>query len=121
MNRYMRLVCVPMALLAIPSLRAQTSTAQITGRVSDPSDAVVSGAKVRIRNMDTGETRDTTTSDSGYYTAPLLDLGRYQVNVEVSGFKPITRTNVTLQVDQVYVYRFPSWNSGSSAGKSDTR
>jgi len=48
-----------------------------------------------------GETRNTTTSDSGYYTAPLLDLGRYQVNVEVSGFKSVTRTNITLQVDQV--------------------
>ena len=94
-------LCAALALLPVPTARAQTATAQITGRVSDPTDAVVTAARVRIINMDTGESRSTVTTESGYYTAPLLDLGRYQVSVESPGFRPITRSNITLQVDQV--------------------
>src|SRR5262245_46951504 len=100
MKHIVRLVCLS-ALLSTPMLEAQTSAAQITGRISDPSDAVISNASVRIANMDTGVVRNATTTESGYYTAPSLDPGRYQISVQVSGFKPVTRTNIVLQVDQV--------------------
>jgi hypothetical protein len=87
--------------LAAGLLRAQTTTAQITGRISDPSDAVVAAASVRVTNTDTGIVRETLTSSAGYYTAPLLQPGPYEIAVQVSGFKPMVRTGVTLQVDQV--------------------
>src|SRR5689334_17901096 len=75
------------ALLCAHAVHGQTTSAQITGRISDPSDAIVSGAVIRVTNMDTGVSRETVSSSSGYYTVPLLDPGRYQVGVEMRGFQ----------------------------------
>src|SRR5579871_1000453 len=101
MRIVLRFAVILAAFPAMPVLYAQTSAAQITGRVSDPTDAVISNASVRITNMDTGFTRSVTTTEAGYYTVPSLDPGRYQIAVQVAGFKPVLRTNVDLQVDQV--------------------
>jgi hypothetical protein len=94
-------VCLLAAVFCVQTLHAQTSTAQITGRVSDPSDAVVAGAAIHVRNLDTGVQRETTTTPAGYYTVPLLDPGSYEVAVQMPGFKPMKREGVVLQVDQV--------------------
>ena len=88
------------ALLAL-SVHSQTSTASLTGRIADPTDAPVAGAPIRVTNMDTGIARETVSSGTGNYTVPLLEPGRYQVSVAVSGFKQSTRAGITLQVDQV--------------------
>src|SRR5579859_3554647 len=101
MKCFQSLILTAALLAPTAALFGQASTSQITGQVSDPSDAVISGAKVRIANLETGEARNTTTSESGYFTAPLLEPGRYEVTITAAGFKPVTRTNITLQVDQV--------------------
>src|SRR5579864_5940299 len=100
MKRIVSLVCL-LGSLSVPVLRAQTSAAQITGRISDPSDAVISNATVRITNVDTGITRNALTTETGYFVAPSLDPGRYEISVQVPGFKPVKRTGIVLQVDQV--------------------
>ena len=82
------------------SLRAQTSAAQITGRVIDPAGAAVSNADVTVTNTDTNVARSTKTSDNGYYTVPLLPPGPYKVAVAVAGFRSMTQSNLTLEVDQ---------------------
>ena len=63
---------------------------QITGdleiKVSDPSDAVVPNAKVSVQNRATAAHRAVTTDISGFVRIGQLDVGEYEVTVEVSGF-----------------------------------
>jgi len=85
-------------LIATLSLAAQT--AQITGRVSDPSGAIIAGASISVRNVSTGDQRTASTNENGYYTVPLLEPGQYQIRVESTGFRAVVRSGVTLQVEQ---------------------
>src|SRR5262249_48096043 len=88
-------------LLAIGRLHAQTTAAQITGRVTDPSDAIVAGAKVTATNAATGASRDTTSNEAGNYAVPLLEPGTYTLSVQREGFRPVERTGITLHVNQL--------------------
>src|SRR5262245_61993273 len=76
-------------------------TAQVTGRVSDSSGAVVPGAQVTVNNQKTGLARDSVTNGEGYYTIPLLPPGEYRIAVKKDGFKPVVRPGVALNVEQV--------------------
>jgi hypothetical protein len=88
-------------LLGRGDLSAQSSTAEITGTITDTSGAAVPGVAVVVRNEETGVKRDASSNDAGSYTAPLLQPGRYSVAVQKQGFRPLTRTGIVLQVDQV--------------------
>ena len=63
---------------------AQQST-QITGRITDQSDAVVAGAEIAVTNTDTGIRRATTSNELGYYTVPLLQPGPYRMSCQEAG------------------------------------
>ncbi|MBS1826659.1 MAG: TonB-dependent receptor [Acidobacteria bacterium] len=80
---------------------AQTTTATLTGSVTDTSGATVPGAVVTVTNAGTGIARRIPTSDAGYYTAALLPPGTYQIRIEKEGFRAVARTGITLNVDQV--------------------
>src|SRR5258708_12556636 len=67
--------------------KAQTFRGTILGTVTDSSGAAVSGAKVTVKNMDTGLTREVTTTDDGSYALPELPIGNYSGTGEKSGFK----------------------------------
>ena len=75
-------------------------TAQITGRVTDATGAVVPGTAITVTNAATGIERKASTNEAGYYTAPLLLPGEYRVAVQQQGFKPVTRSGIVLEVDQ---------------------
>ena len=85
-------------LLAAVSLSAQTFRGTILGTVTDPSGAVVSGAKVMVKNTGTGLERTTTTSDDGSYSLPELPIGAYDVTVSQSGFQTFVAKGVTVDV-----------------------
>ncbi|HYK48304.1 MAG TPA: carboxypeptidase-like regulatory domain-containing protein, partial [Terriglobales bacterium] len=77
------------------------ATGAITGTVLDPSGAVVAGAEVRIVNQDTGTlTRTTKTDANGSFTATLLPVGNYTVNVVSSGFQEAKFINVAVRVTE---------------------
>lgn len=78
-------------------LSAQGVTGSITGLVTDPSQAVVGGAKVTIRNTGTGVENITQTNSSGVYTAAQLPIGAYDVSVDAPGFKTAVRSNVLVE------------------------
>ncbi|WP_321473895.1 TonB-dependent receptor [uncultured Paludibaculum sp.] len=80
---------------------AWSQTAQITGRVSDPTDASVPGATITIRNTETGIQRDAESNSEGYFVAPLLTRGAYEIRVQQTGFKPVVRSKITLDEGQV--------------------
>jgi len=77
---------------------AQTFRGTILGTVSDSSSASVPGAKVVIKNTDTGLTREAQTADDGSFTVPELPIGNYSVTVERSGFQTSVTTGVRVDV-----------------------
>ena len=59
----------------------QAETGQVTGTVTDPSGAIVAGAKVTITDVNTGASRTGTTNSSGSYTFTNLKPSTYDVVV----------------------------------------
>src|SRR5690348_1345774 len=109
------LVLAPyIALTSIPCpLFAQTTvgTGSIIGTVSDPSGALVSGAKVTITNLSTGQLIRLATNSSGSFNSGALIPGDYKTRVTATGFSTAemvvtvlvgntARENVTLQIGQ---------------------
>ncbi len=79
---------------------AQTQ-GEITGVVSDPSGAVVAGAENRVKNVETGLSRQVLTNAQGVYRFPSLYPGMYEVRAAHSGFQSAVRSGIDLQVQQV--------------------
>ncbi|MGC8794603.1 MAG: TonB-dependent receptor domain-containing protein, partial [Bryobacteraceae bacterium] len=73
-------------------------TSRITGSVTDPSGAVIPGAKVVARNEATGVSYETATSSAGTYVLDALPPGVYTVTVSQAGFQTFTSTGNTLSV-----------------------
>ena len=86
------------ALLATASLSAQTFRGTILGTVTDPSGAVLPGAKVTAKNTGTGLERTTETSADGSYSVPELPIGTYTVTVTQAGFQTFIASGVTVDV-----------------------
>ena len=85
-------------LLAAVSLSAQTFRGTILGTVTDPSGAVIAGAKVTVRNVATGLERTTDTSADGSYALPELPIGTYDVTVTQTGFQTFVTKGVAVDV-----------------------
>jgi outer membrane receptor protein involved in Fe transport len=77
------LMCV---VLSIPAA-AQVTTADVVGRVTDSTGAVVPGAQITVTNLGTNISRSAVADERGDYVVNLLPAGRYSVRVEVAGFK----------------------------------
>src|SRR5689334_4273281 len=80
--------------------RAQNTSGSITGRLVDPSGAVVAGATVTVTETNTGVARSLVSSSDGDFTATLLQPGVYSVSAAMTGFKTEVRTGIVVQVDQ---------------------
>ena len=75
----------------------QLGVSTITGRVTDPSGAVVAGAAVVAVNLDTNFTNNSATNDEGLYRIPSLQPGPYRVTIEAPGFKRSLRDRLDLR------------------------
>src|ERR671925_1935952 len=84
--------------LAAATLAAQTFRGTILGTVTDPSGAVVSGAKVTAKNVATGLERTTQTSADGSYSIPELPIGTYTLTITQTGFQTSVTSNVVVDV-----------------------
>jgi hypothetical protein len=76
-------------------------TSSLTGTVTDPNGAVVSGATVTATNVATNVSTTTQSTDSGLYRFPTLPVGNYTVKVEAAGFSTAQLEQVVLTVAQV--------------------
>ena len=85
-------------LLSASPGRAQTFRGAVIGTATDSSGAAVAGAKVTVRNEDTGLVRSTATSDDGSYSVPELPVGKYDVTVEKSGFQSAVTNGVQVTI-----------------------
>src|SRR6266481_1393090 len=92
--------------LIVASLLSQAfaqggATGAITGTVQDPTGAVVANAEVRIVNQDTGTvTRSTKTDAGGTFTATLLPVATYTINVSSSGFCEAKFPDIAVRVTE---------------------
>ncbi len=90
-------VCLLAASSAV-CLTAQDVFASIAGTILDPSGSPVPKAKVSVTNVDRNQVRTVETDASGTYTAVLLPIGNYSIQVEANGFKTEARTGIVLNV-----------------------
>lgn len=81
--------------ISVPSAFGQAETGIISGTVTDPSGAVVPGAKITVRNVDTGTERLVESDSHGFYTVSNLQPGLYSIAVEASN---LTRKEQRAQV-----------------------
>src|SRR5262249_51830178 len=94
----MSILRVSLAFLCCLPLCAQTN-GNISGYVKDPTGAVVNGAKITVRNQQTGALRTAATDETGFYQVLGLVSGAYSVEAEAPGFKRSTAPDVSLGVD----------------------
>lgn len=81
---------------------AQTTSA-ITGTVKDQAGAVIAGAKVTTRSLETNLARATVTDGEGRYTFAELRVGQYELRAEQTKFAPETRTGITVTIGETAV------------------
>jgi len=85
-------------LLGIAAAWAQLATAQLNGRVTDSSGAVLPGATVTMTQTATGLVRDAVTDGTGSYLISNLPTGPYRLEVSLQGFRSYVQTGLVLQV-----------------------
>jgi hypothetical protein len=89
------LICL---VVSAPAVNGQVAGATLSGVISDPSGKGVPGASVLIKNVTTGIVRDLSTDTDGYYTAPNLLPGSYEITVTAKGFSTTVQKGITLAV-----------------------
>jgi hypothetical protein len=79
---------------------AQEFRSTITGRVTDPSGAVVPKVQITAVKTDTNSQFDTVSNSDGLYTLPLLPPGPYKIVAAAPGFKKFVQTGITVAANQ---------------------
>jgi hypothetical protein len=92
-------VFAAMVLLAPTTATAQEARGTINGKVVDANKSVLAGAIVKVTNVAMGTSFTLKTNDDGFYQAPYLLPGTYQVTAEATGFKRFVRDGVILRVN----------------------
>src|SRR5688572_12407666 len=100
MNRLLREFSFVVASLVLSGAIAvaQLSTAQLSGRVTDESGAVLPGVSITATQTDTGLVRTVTTDENGTYVLPNLPTGPYRLEAMLQGFRTYSQTGIVLQV-----------------------
>jgi outer membrane receptor protein involved in Fe transport len=91
-------VMLSLAVIASTPAYAQVAGATLSGTAMDASGAAVPNAKVSIKNSATGVVREVTTDSAGFYSAPNLLPGVYDITVAAPGFSSSVQTGLTLTV-----------------------
>src|ERR1700677_2538489 len=80
--------------ILLPGLAKPQATGSITGTVTDPVGSIVAGAAVTITNVNTNESRVVTTNNDGRFTANLLPIGNYKIQVTATSFQNAIRNGI---------------------------
>jgi carboxypeptidase family protein len=72
----------------------------ILGAVTDESGSAIVGASVTVLNTGTQQKWTVTSRDNGLFEVPALEIGSYEVSVEIQGFRKTIVRGITLEVDQ---------------------
>jgi len=93
------LLAVLMAFPLASVASAQVTAATIVGTITDASGGALPGVTVTARNVDTGFNRTVPSNEVGAYRLEFLPIGRYSVEIALSGFKTVTRSGIVLNVN----------------------
>jgi Carboxypeptidase regulatory-like domain len=95
-----RILAFALVLLTLPfTTFAQTSRGSVSGVVTDPTGAVISGATVVLTNTATTVSRSTVTNDEGLYRFDAVDLGTYLVKFTAPNFGAVVKSNVVVSAN----------------------
>src|SRR3954464_827524 len=97
LGKWAQQCCV--VLVAAGCLVGQTVSSSITGTVLDPASAVVPNAAVTLTDENTGSVRTGTTDSSGLFRFLNVAPGSYKVSIQVTGFKQLVQSNVTVSAN----------------------
>jgi len=103
------LLCVVLIVVLTASsgpAMAQVAGATLSGLITDPSGAGIPGATVSIKNVGTGEVREVPANGDGFYSAPNLLPGKYEVTVTAQGFTKLLQKAITLTVGEQQALNF---------------
>src|SRR5277367_3441730 len=95
------LVIVSLCLSCCTLVFAQGTGGRILGRVTDPSGAVLAGAKVTLTHEATGSVSEATTNANGEYGFPQVAVGVYRMEFDLSGFKTNVQRSVNVDLNQI--------------------
>lgn len=104
MRRALVFLLVGLLLPASAALAAETAT--VIGKVTDESGALLPGANVTARNVNTGVARTVVTGTEGTYRIPALAPGPYELTAELSGFGTARRTGLNLSLGSEVIVDF---------------
>ncbi len=106
MNPTVRRLLAPAAAFALVTVTAhgQTTTARLSGTITDASGAAVGHAHIVVRNLATGEDRQTDADSAGTYVLVSLKPSEYSFRATAQGFSTTQLPNVTLQVGQEFIW-----------------
>ena len=102
-----------LVLVCAAAVSAQVTTANLNGRATDPTGAVIPGAQVSIKNIATGATRTQTSDEVGEYQFIGLPPGRYELAVKAMGFKEL-KTELALTIGQEAIFHASLQVEGST-------
>src|SRR5215472_11430245 len=103
----MKLTAIGLVFLSLSAAAgAQSTSASVSGRVTDSSKAVVVDARIAAIRTDTNLRRQTTTNESGAYALTNLPPGTYRIEVEKNGFNKTIRPDVALHVQDALTLDF---------------
>src|SRR3989449_1455486 len=106
-SKTLRVVVLCVFLLTFGKLAiSQLPTATILGAIKDSTGAVIPGASIAAKNVETGLTRTGVSGEDGSYRLSALPVGGYEVRVELPGFRTEVRSGLTLTVAQEAVINF---------------
>src|ERR1700731_3831058 len=104
--RFVALVSLVVSPLFLSTAYAQVAGATLSGTVTDQSGGVVPKAAIAIKNVATGGARASTTDPVGFYSAPNLLPGTYDITAAAPGFSSEAQTGITLTVGGQQVLNF---------------
>ena len=99
MHRHVRVCLLVYFVLGFAALTSAQVGGSLSGTVRDESGAVIPGATVTATNTGIGTTFTTITDAQGLYSFPKLPVGRYDVTIQLEGFKPQKRTGLAVDAD----------------------
>src|SRR3989454_4718358 len=91
---------IALAMATVVSSQTQITTGTIQGMVTDANGAIVPGATVEIKNLETNLTKTLTTDEGGRFVALGLPPGNYSVTVSRQGFATAVAESLDLTVGQ---------------------
>src|SRR5204863_3170597 len=99
-SRVRTMLAIAVMIARAPLLSAQGTTGSISGFVTDDTSGALPGATVTVRHVETDQKRVVVTDGAGRYRAQQLAPGKYEVTVELQGFRTARVTDLTLTVGQ---------------------